>query len=315
MQNKTLSFFGTLCISLTFCTSVALAQDAIESNQRTITPEEQQMLNAELSNASSGTKAPVDFPGRTDLGSLELAPLPGLNESLITGPAAMAPSVSTQDLPSEQLLGRITTEVFQEMADLERGNVFLKLQMEKEQLRNDLERLKAAYRQTRLEEIAKREDVVRTRITWWQEQESIRLDLERKKAETEAVEREIAEAEELRSKLRAEALERMENETEEEPERVVVEIEVEEPDMPAEIVATDKTLSQLYTLVDIKGTKKNLIARLRNMNTNTLVSARVGTTLPSGHIIKDVRRDRIVAIQGDRKDVLVLSSPISPIGQ
>ncbi len=304
MQNKTLSFLGTLCFSLTFCSSVAWAEASIDNTQRTITPEERQMLNAELSNAGNEAKTPVDFPGRTSLGSMELTPLPGLNESLITGPAPMAPSVSTQDLPSEQLLGRITTEVFQEMADLERGNVFLKLQMEKEQLRNDLERLKAAYRQTRLEEIAKREDVVRTRITWWQEQESIRLDLEKKKAETEAVEREIAEAEDLRAKLRAEALERLGNAEGTGAGEIVT------AEVPEEIVISDKALSQVYSLVDIKGTKKNLVARLRNLNTDTLVSAKVGTTLPSGHVVKDVRRDRIIAVLGDKKDILVLSSPL-----
>ena len=100
-------------------------------------------MEAELNNTDVDSTEILDFPARTSLGEIEMATLPGVKESLINGPASMAPSVSTKDLPSEQLLGRITSEVFQEMADLERGNVFLKLQMQKEQLKNDLEKLKA----------------------------------------------------------------------------------------------------------------------------------------------------------------------------
>ena len=78
----------------------------------------------ELAYVSTNSKTTVDFPARPSLGTLELAPLPGLNEKLITGPAPTEPSVSPKDFPSDQLFGRITSEIFQEMADLERGNTF-----------------------------------------------------------------------------------------------------------------------------------------------------------------------------------------------
>ena len=71
-------------------------------------------------------KKTVDFPPRSSLDSIELAPLPGVNETNISGPQPMAESVSINDMPSEQLLGRLTPEVFQEMAELERDNAFLK---------------------------------------------------------------------------------------------------------------------------------------------------------------------------------------------
>ena len=48
---------------------------------------------------------------------------------------------------------------------------------EKEQMKKDLENLRSSYRQARLDEIAKREEVVRSRIEWWQEQEKIRLEV------------------------------------------------------------------------------------------------------------------------------------------
>ena len=131
-------------------------------------------------------KQPVDFPSQTSMDTLEFAPLPGIYEKNIDGPLPMAPSVSSKDMPSEQLLGRLTPEVFKEMAELERDNTFLKLQIQKETMKNDLEKLRANYRQARLDEIAKREDVIRTRIQWWQEQEKIRQDLESQRAAAEA---------------------------------------------------------------------------------------------------------------------------------
>ena len=124
---------------------------------------------------------PVDFPQRSSLGEMKEAMLPNLTDSAIKNPSPMAVVVSKKAAPSEQLLGRITSEVFHEMADLERGNVFLKLQTQREQLKNDLEKLKASYRQARLDEIEKRENVIRTRVEWMQEQERIRQEILEKK--------------------------------------------------------------------------------------------------------------------------------------
>lgn len=198
MPNKSLSFLGILLLSATVISGAAFAQEQANGNiepPKVLDEASKKMLEKELGDVSTETKTVVDFPSRPSLGAVEMAPLPGINEQMITGPASMEPSLSPKDLPSEQLLGRITTEVFQEMADLERGNIFLKLQTQKEQLKNDLEKLKATYRQARLDEIAKREEVVRSRINWWQEQEQIRLETERKKQEALALEEKIAEAE------------------------------------------------------------------------------------------------------------------------
>ena len=256
----------------------------------------------------------LDFPARTSLGELEMAPLPGIKESLITGPAPMAPSVSTKDMPSEQLLGRITSEVFQEMADLERGNVFLKLQMQKEQLKNDLEKLKATYRQTRLEEIAKREDVVRSRINWWQEQENVRLEMEKKKAETESIEQQIAEAEELRNKLRADAIAEKEAKKEKEAKAAAeaasssdasdaVDNAVEEP-VEEEIKIANITDS--HSLLTVRGMKGKLSATLQNLGDNSTIVVKVGDKLSTGHIIKKIEKDMVIFDANEREDVLVL---------
>lgn len=263
-------------------------------------------LETELSNTNVNSEEVLDFPARTSLGELEMATLPGIDESLITGPAPMAPSVSTKDLPSEQLLGRITSEVFQEMADLERGNVFLKLQMQKEQLKNDLEKLKATYRQTRLEEIAKREDVVRARINWWQEQENVRLEMEKKKAETEAVEQQIAEAEELRNKLRAEALAEKENAKAEVASSDVADNTEQKPE---EEVVTKKLPRAIdtYSLIAVRGIKGNLTARLKKLSDGQMISVKVNENLPEGFLVEEITKDTITMKSGDRKEVLMFN--------
>ena len=282
--------------------------------------EERKQLEAELNNTDVDSTEILDFPARTSLGEIEMATLPGVKESLINGPASMAPSVSTKDLPSEQLLGRITSEVFQEMADLERGNVFLKLQMQKEQLKNDLEKLKATYRQNRLEEIAKREDVVRSRITWWQEQEAARLEMEKKKAETEAIEQQIAEAEELRNKLREEAIAEKEAAKKKAIEKAAAEAakalnnaeasEVAEKAKESEEsseTATDKIpiLSEIYSLVSVRGMKTNLSASLKNKKDGSLSVVKKGDMLPSGHRVIEITRESLIAEIENKKDILL----------
>ncbi len=107
--------------------------------------------------------------------------------------------------PSEKLLGKIPTDVFQQMADLERGNVLLKLQMEKQQLSSDLETLKASYRQARLEEIEKREGVVRERVKWLQDQEVNRQTILAKEKQLELMNKQIEEAALRKEELRREA--------------------------------------------------------------------------------------------------------------
>jgi type IV pilus biogenesis protein PilP len=113
--------------------------------------------------------------------------------------------VSDSASPSEKLLGKIPTDVFQQMADLERGNVLLKLQMEKQQLSSDLETLKASYRQARLEEIEKREGVVRERVKWLQDQEVNRQTILAKEKQLELMNKQIEEAALRKEELRREA--------------------------------------------------------------------------------------------------------------
>ena len=302
MPNKTLSFLGVLLLSVAIVSPAAMAQEKAAEQKtdgleapKVLDEASRQILEKELTDVSTNSKTTVDFPARPSLGTLELAPLPGLNEKLITGPAPMEPSVSPKDFPSDQLFGRITTEVFQEMADLERGNIFLDLQKKKETLKNDLEKLKATDRQTRLEEISKREDVVRSRIAWWQEQEKIRLELEKQKQEEAELDQKIAEAEAMREQLRTEALEK----AKENPDAVNTQLSLD----------TEKTsvaFIDLYAISSIKGIAGKLSAQLRDLKNNSVLVVRVDDMLPSGHTVKKITKDSVFVVYDDQESSLTL---------
>ena len=270
---------------------VPMTEDAVQA-------ENKRRLEEELKNTTISGKSIVDFPNRASLGNLELAPLPGINDSAIRGPLPMAASVSGKDLPSEQLLGRITPEVFQEMADLERGNTFLKLQLEKEKLKNDLEKLKATYRQQRLDEIAKREDVVRSRIQWWQEQEKLRLAIAKKQAEEEALTRKIAEQEATRDKVREEAMKRMAVNTQADPKEKGKKVE-------KSVAISVEPMESLYTLDSIRGVGKNLTAKIKSKKGGEVITVKKDDILPSGHVVKEIKKDTLTVSFGDRIDKLV----------
>ncbi len=220
----------------------------------------------------------VDFAARASLNNMALTPLPGLNETNISGPVPMAPSVSTKDMPSERLIGRLTPEVFQEMAELERDNTFLKLQIQKETMKNDLEKLRANYRQERLDEIAKREEVVRARIQWWQEQEKIRQDLESQ--------REALMGDEDKAQKIANA------ETEEDVPEDIEEL--------AKAAATESD----YILLNVKGTRGVLSAQVRHKKTQKIITVQQGDLLENGFEVMFVSPTQVILEDSESQQII-----------
>jgi len=306
MQNKFL--YQILCVSLISC--VASSVMAEEGNDflvpTTSTPEQVEPVptpdpapKAESArkkekNSKSDTsvtpdltgRQAVDFQARTSLDTLELTPLPGIYETNITGPAPLANSVSVKDMPSERLLGLLTPEVFKEMAELERDNTFLKLQIQKETMKNDLERIRANYRQARLDEIAKREDVVRTRIQWWQEQEKIRQDMEAQRAAAESAKNEQEEASAL------DAVAQNLDDTEEEIPEVIEKLTTETPQKAA------------YTLINIAGTRNALSARIKNIDSGRISSVQVGDDLADGSRVDEISSTQVVLTKDGQRTII-----------
>ena len=281
MQNKMISL---ITLTAFLMGTAAVAQEAKAPTAPDAPTEEANAL-ADFS-AGIGQKKTVDFPARSSLGTMELAPLPGIYETNMTGPQPMAESVSANDMPSEQLLGRLTPEIFQEMAELERDNAYLKLQIQKEQMKNDLENARSQYRQARLDEIAKREDVVRSRIQWWQEQEKLRQEVEKERQAAEEIKNQMAEAEALRAQLAAEAAEAAAAAAEQ------AKTEPQEEEEPEELMPTTPDVA-LYSLVNIKGTRGNLVAKVRDIETGETFSVRVGDDL-KGQVVTAITSEKVV---------------------
>lgn len=267
---KILSYGLALGVSLFAYSQIALAQE-IEVKD----------------NASAPT--PVDFPGRSTLTEVKEAPLPSLSDSVIKEPSPMERAESTKNLPSEQLLGRITSEVFHEMADLERGNVFLKLQAQREQLKNDLEKLKATYREARLAEIEKRENVIRSRVKWQQEQEQIRQEMAEKRLKTEMLEKQLEEQE-----MQKEDLLPLDDEEVKKPAD-------QENAEPAASEAETKPVKEeaaeavygIQKIVTVKGMKGNLTAQVID-TTGKKLSLKVGSVLQNGAKVTKITKTDII---------------------
>jgi len=210
----------------------------------------------------------VDFANRSGLGTVEPTALPSVQGAYIDEPRDL--EITKPTLPSEQLIGRISPEVFRDLADIERANIFLKLQIQREQLKSDLEKVQAEYRQTRLDEIGKREEIIRDRIAWWQEQEELRAEVEAKKSKAAMLDQQILEAEAMRKQMRQKAIAASEG----------------QGNFP---------LAELYSVVDIKGVNGRLTARLKPTSADNFVTVKVGDKLTSGHVIKEITPTTVVA--------------------
>ena len=244
---------------------------------------------------------PVDFPGRVSLSEEKEAPLPSLSESIIKEPTPMERVVSKKEAPSEQLLGRITPEVFHEMADLERGNVFLELQTQREELKNKVEDLKSKYREARLAEIEKRENVIRSRVKWQQEQEKIRQEILKEQLEREMLEKQLEESEVAKEDL----LPMTENKPAEETgDNAQENNEQKEPSEEKEQeVENEPDPYRIQKIIDIKGMKGNLTARVVDSNGKNL-TLKVGSTLSSGQVVKDISKTEITLVKDDVVEIL-----------
>jgi len=284
MQNKFI--YALLVSSILGCATFAWAQEEVEDfgNEGAEAVEAiEPVAEVEEITPNLDGRQPVDFPARSSMGTMELAPLPRLDETAIDGPMPMTPSISSKDFPSEQLLGRLNPEVFQELAEIQRTNTYLDLQRQKLDKENALAKAKADYRIARLEEIKQREDLIHQRIEWWQEQEKIRLDNEKIRAEAESAKNALEQAEEQKqldvlqpvAPIQPVEVTPIQNKT------------VDEDDLGMGKVAA-------YELLSVQGTNSNLTARVRNIDTQKVALVRVGDTLATGDVITSIMPTQVV---------------------
>ncbi len=99
----------------------------------------------------------------------------------VTGASSPAAKTTEKTTPSEQLLGTVDTDVFREMAAIERENALLTLRAKREKLLSEIESSKAQQRKNQLDELERREVITRNRINWEIEQETAAQQREKEK--------------------------------------------------------------------------------------------------------------------------------------
>ncbi len=167
--------------------------------------------------------APVSDPAPSL--SMDVPPPPANIPAPTTAPGLTfdSPSAGSMNLstpPSEQILGKVSSDIFREMAEMERENNTLMLQLKREQLRSEIDALKTSNRQMLFDEIERREKMTQARLEWELAQDLKRQEALERKQRAEIRQKQIEAAlkrEEDRriQKMKDEEAARIKKETEE----------------------------------------------------------------------------------------------------
>ena len=64
-------------------------------------------------------------------------------------------------------------------------------------------------------------------------------------------------------------------------------------------------MEELYILDSVRGVNRNLTARIRTKEDDTILTVKKDDILPSGHVVKDITKDTLTVSFGNRVDQLV----------
>ena len=237
--------------------------------------------------------APAEMPADTSVPAPSLdVPAPALDPFAMDVPQPPAPSNSgTMDVPPppsadasaayrgmcltagpcEQFLGKLSSDVFREMAEMERENNKLMLQLKREQLRSEIDALKTANRQQLFDEIERREKMTQARLEWELAQELKRQ---------EALER--RQKAEIRQKQIEAALKREEDRRKEKAKKEEEERRKKEEEIKSKEEKEQKELKMKYdaaALIQLNELKPTLMAVTRPPKVKRSPSSRADINL------------------------------------
>ena len=204
-------------------------------------------------------------PAPSNSGTMDVPPPPSADASAAnTGMSLTAP-------PSEQFLGKLSSDVFREMAEMERENNKLMLQLKREQLRSEIDALKTANRQQLFDEIERREKMTQARLEWELAQELKRQ---------EALER--RQKAEIRQKQIEAALKREEDRRKEKAKKEEEERRKKEEEIKSKEEKEQKELKMKYdaaALIQLNELKPTLMAVTRPPKVKRSPSSRADINL------------------------------------
>ena len=234
---------------------------------------------------------PVPAPAESPL-SLDIpAPLPDPAASMnvnIPPPPTDIPAPATPSLdfgssgtgamnlstpPSEQILGKVSSDIFREMAEMERENSTLMLQLKREQLRSEIDALKTSNRQMLFDEIERREKMTQARLEW-----ELAQDLKRQEA-LERKQRAEIRQKQIEAALKREEDRRIQKMKDEEAARI--QKEKEEKEKIKQERAELKKKYDAASMVRVNNLKPILMAATRPAKIKRSASSRIPKTLTS----------------------------------
>ncbi len=192
--------------------------------------------------------------------------------------------------PSEKVIGVISQETFKTMADLEKENVLLNLQLKQEKLKNEIGSVKAQQRKAMMEEIEKRELAARSRIEWEKQQEIKEIEIWEKRQKAELLAKQVEDI--ISGKAATEAA--AAGNTIVSASGEVVEVE--------EILASD-----IYYILEIRGISENLTAKLADNEEKKVFFVKEGSFLPTGHKVVAISKDHVKLTLDDKEELIGFS--------
>lgn len=202
-------------------------------------------------------------------------PMPAPSLDIPPPPSASPKGLSLSTPPNEQFLGKLSSDVFREMAEMERENNTLMLQLKQEQLRSEIDALKSAKRQTLFDEIERREKMTQARLEWELAQELKRQEALERRQRAEIRQKQIEAA------LKREEDRRIQKAKDEEAERQrkEAEIKAKQEKERAEL----KLKYDAASLIQLNELKPTLMAVTRPPKIKRTPSSRVPSELtPTG---------------------------------
>ena len=223
------------------------------------------------------TPSPVEAPQL----SMDFPEPPSMDLNVPPPPPSGAPAsnmgnfgAADMSVPAgEQMIGRISSDVFREMAEMERENAELMLQLKREQLRSEIDALKTSNRQVLFDEIERREKMTQARLEWELAQDLKRQDALERRQRAEIRQKQIEAA------LKREEDRRIQKLKDEEEARLR-----KEKEEKAEDERKQAELRKKYdaaSMVQVNGLKPVLMAAVRPAKIKRTASSRVPAQLTS----------------------------------
>lgn len=203
-------------------------------------------------------------------GGLDIPPPPTSAPNLDFGPSSSR-SMNLSTPPSEQILGKVSSDIFREMAEMERENNTLSLQLKREQLRSEIDALKSANRQMLFDEIERREKMTQARLEWELAQDLKRQEALERKQKAEIRQKQIEAA------LKREEERRIQKLKDEEAARI--QKEKEEQMKQEQERAELRKKYDAATIVRVNNLKPTLMAITRPPKVKRSPSTRISRTL------------------------------------